>query len=564
MSVSKITAALASASNEFTLAAASLNLDFSLVKLEAPKEFSAIGPALSETRRKNAEGGPYHMTARRLGALFEALLPSTPHLIRSYGSRASEISASPIANPKGSTADGFFAAQVGLDGTGLWAAATSGTAAIGVYLLACMLARIWTAPEATSIWVQIVAERKKEIEKSLEEGNEIDYRTLSAAGQEISRQQLAEWDASARAWLQAADEVNKFRQQQLLLIVNNVHVAVNHRTDVYASVIQAWRTATKTLDALVQGMPQQVQNGAVLLGLSAWHLYPDMVVLGSRTQPIKMNDSLVAVGGCITVGLQSDSPEKHEGVYWSLPLANFRYYGDPVRFTRSAGSDASRITFDQLWIVTLGGLLHSWKEFDDDHSAGARFIATLWNTINQAVHGKDLGQLPFPLPIGTCPWLRPLANAASFFLESDGLEKQTAVMLFGLGKRMGSKLLLFEGRLSIPPAFGLNTVESWLSVLNLEGTIRFFRVLSSKLGFGPDSAIIRYLREIPEEIMIGREPKNGDYGHHRAGTDQVKSKITKNVFIYDYASVAPLSSGSSRLAVAALSLACNRIRRVFG
>jgi len=169
MSISKITASLASATNEVTVAAANLNFDFSLVKLEAPKEFSAIGPTLSRRRRDNAEYGPSHITARKLGALFEGLIPPTPNLIRAYGLRASEISATSLINPKGSPKDGLFAAQVGLDGTGLWAAATSGTAAISVHLLACMLARIWTGPEATSIWVQIVEDRKKEIEHALDD-----------------------------------------------------------------------------------------------------------------------------------------------------------------------------------------------------------------------------------------------------------------------------------------------------------------------------------------------------------------------------------------------------------
>lgn len=540
--MSKITAALTSATNEFTVAAANLNFDFSLVKLEAPKEFSAIGPSLSQQRRENAEGGPYHVTARKLGALFEGLMPSVPQLIRAYGSRASEISASPIANPKGSTADGFFASQVGLDGTGLWAAATSGTAAIGIHLLACMLARIWTTPEATSIWVQIVAERKREIEKTLEEQNEVDYRTLSAARQEISRSQLAEWDASARAWLQAADEVHKIRQRQLLLIVNNVHVAVNHKPDMFTSVVYAWRTALQTLDALVQGMPHQVRNGSVLLGLSAWHLYPDMDVLGARPQAIKMNDSLIVSGGCVTIGLQSDSPEKLDGVYWSLSLANFRYYGDAVRSTRSTGSDASRITFDQLWIVTLGSLLQSWKGFDNDYCAGARFIATLWSFLGRA-HGQGRDQFAFLSPLRTYPWLRSLSNAAAMVLESDGLEKQTAMMLVGLGRRMGSKFLFFEDKPSIPPAFGLNTVETWVSILSTEGIIGLFRALATKIALGIDSAIIRYSEESLSPVIIPEKVEESEYKRKWTGYRKENRKEKASIRICDYASAVPSPVG---------------------
>ncbi|KAH8587074.1 hypothetical protein B0O99DRAFT_656564 [Bisporella sp. PMI_857] len=355
MSVGKITAALASATNEVTLAAANLNFDFSLVKLTPPKEFSAIGLSLSQRRRDDAEHGPSHITARKLGALFEALIPSTPHLIRQYGLRSSEISASPIINPKGSAKDGLFASQVGLDGTGLWAAATSGTPAISVHLLACMLARIWSGPEATSIWVQIVEDRRKEIEKTLD-NDAVHYKTLAAARHNFTRQQLAEWDASARAWLYEADKVHQRQQQQLLLILNNIEVAVSHKPDVYNNVMSTWKTSMETLDTIVQGVPQQVQSGAVLLGLSAWHLYPDMHIIGDCPKEIKMKDYLVTEGGTITLGLQHDGRQGPRGVHWSLSLAHLKYYGKPVTTTRSTEFDSSRISFDELWTVGLGSL----------------------------------------------------------------------------------------------------------------------------------------------------------------------------------------------------------------
>lgn len=94
----------------------------------------------------------------------------------------------------------------------------------------------------------------------------------------------------------------------MLLIVNNIGIAVNNKPEVYASVISAWKIAMETLDSLVQGMPQLVQDGAVLLGLSAWHIYPDINVLGATQKEIKMEDPLVSTGGTVTLGLQSSSP----------------------------------------------------------------------------------------------------------------------------------------------------------------------------------------------------------------------------------------------------------------
>lgn len=75
--VSKIAASVLSATNDNTLALGSLKLDFSLIKYEAPVEFSGLGAALSSRRRTDAEDGLHHKTARRLAALFEQLIPST-------------------------------------------------------------------------------------------------------------------------------------------------------------------------------------------------------------------------------------------------------------------------------------------------------------------------------------------------------------------------------------------------------------------------------------------------------------------------------------------------------
>lgn len=54
---------------------ANLNVDFSLYKVEAPKEFNGVGSALSSLRRNEAENGSPHITARKPGA---------PCLMRSY------------------------------------------------------------------------------------------------------------------------------------------------------------------------------------------------------------------------------------------------------------------------------------------------------------------------------------------------------------------------------------------------------------------------------------------------------------------------------------------------
>ena len=119
-SINKLIASAFHATNENTLALANLNFDFSLVKLDAPVEYSGLGLSLSKPRRQEAEDGPSHSIARKLGALFESELPNVPKLIEAYGVRASELAELSEVNPRGTVKDGPFADHVGADGVSIW------------------------------------------------------------------------------------------------------------------------------------------------------------------------------------------------------------------------------------------------------------------------------------------------------------------------------------------------------------------------------------------------------------------------------------------------------------
>ncbi|KAK5630378.1 hypothetical protein RRF57_006093 [Xylaria bambusicola] len=190
-SISKFNTAVLSMPNELTVAAANFNLDFSLMKVEAPKEFHGVRDALSTHRRDAAEEGQPHITARKLGALFEAIVPPIPNLIQAYGKRASEISSRSGAEDQKSSHFGLFAAQAGIDATSIWAAATSGRGALAVHLLACMLARIWKSHEAISLWVDLVEQRKQEIGNIYNNGTATETAAIMASRQTFGRQQLA-------------------------------------------------------------------------------------------------------------------------------------------------------------------------------------------------------------------------------------------------------------------------------------------------------------------------------------------------------------------------------------
>ena len=197
-SIGRFAMSAIAATQETTLTLANLNFDFSLVKMEAPSEYRGLGSALSSKRKREGEHGSKHITAQRLGALFADDIPHTPNLTRAYGLRVSEIAENPRYNPRGNASDGPFAEHVGADGTSIWAAATSGRGAMAVHLLACLLARAWSGPEATSIWSDLVATRKDLLQKRMQD-QKVPMALAMACLVEVERDKLSEWDASARS-----------------------------------------------------------------------------------------------------------------------------------------------------------------------------------------------------------------------------------------------------------------------------------------------------------------------------------------------------------------------------
>lgn len=78
-----------------------------------------------------------------------------------------------------------------------------------------------------------------------------------------------------------------------------------------------------------------------------------------------MGDTLVSAGGMVTLGLSRLShPEVNSealGVYWSMPLERFKFYGKAVRRTRNHQDDASRLSFKELLRANLGAILARWR-----------------------------------------------------------------------------------------------------------------------------------------------------------------------------------------------------------
>ncbi|KAL8960187.1 MAG: hypothetical protein Q9193_003064 [Seirophora villosa] len=519
-SINKLIPSIASGSLELAPALANLNFDFTLWKVAAPKEFEGVGSALSTSRRDNAERGMLHTIARKLGALFERKLPSTPGLTKAYGTRASEIAQDLSIDERGRKSYGVFAGRAGADATSLWAAATSGTSAISVHLLACMLARIWDAPEATSIWVEIVKRRKEEVVAEFDNSDTAHLATLSAARQDLPRAQIAEWDDSARAWLRVADGVKKKQQKQLMLIVDNIQLPVNWKTDTYESVMEAWSNALTHVEALVQGISQHARSGDILLALSSWHLYPDLTVVTPSVAHVRQSDPVFGSGGVLTIGLQASTIQE-KGVYWSLPLAYLRHYGSPVVSARSIRSGLrSRLSLQELLQATLGSLLQGWGSAGKDTLRSLRWLSTMYHLL---LEGTKLGIVSasfLTTGLAEHSWLALLSEAANVYVESEGLERQHNNKLISLGRKHGKTFL---GTPSAP-VFGLLEQGRFIDMIaSEEERIEMLRKVGKHMA--------EQMRIDSSQIFI-----------------RYKHELSKTCWVYEYATAIPYNTSRKRKA----------------
>ncbi|KAI1816613.1 hypothetical protein GGS20DRAFT_199952 [Poronia punctata] len=539
MALSQLSFAAIKEKLENNIALVNLNFDFSLVTVTPPEEYGPLGKALSPLRREQAEEGSTHQTARRLGALFDSVVRPGDDLVKAYGQRVSEISTLLNTEAESSRRPGCFERHAGADGTAIWAAATSGKSAIAIVLLACMLARLWDSPKATAIWVELVEGRQRQIIETYDKDEPSHLSLKRAADQKISRKELAEWDSSARAWLQVADRVKAAEHQRMESVLLSLSLPVDNSDDVFTSVLRAWSTAMTALDNLIKGMPQRVHNSAALIAISAWHIYPDIDLFGSKPRLMQQKDSLVHRGGRLTLGLEDADPLSSQGVYWSLSLAKLNYYGDPVHTTRHR-MDESRVSFSEFTLVALGSLFSAWANpaFDPhfDQLDGAKFITALWGVLGaiRTNTGTLMGESTKVLiddilsPRG---WLSLLTMAAETLLDERSEESKRAQKLVSLGVRRGRTFLqgrrgptFLQGDLASEcptPFFGLTNPSVLVALLqDNEARVDTLRVITQKLALGSryEKGIIRYYNDATQNVEYATAiPLHRSYKRGHAG-----------------------------------------------
>ena len=497
------------------------------MKIEPRIEYRDIGGALSNHRRVAGEAGSIHVTARRLGSLFQSIVPDVSNLLAAYGKRATELSKSPDANPTGTRDHGPFQEYVGVDGSSLWAAATSGDAALAMHLLACMLATHWQAPEAIAIWVELVAERKRQLGSTTASGN-INLQDAVALQLVISREHLEEWDTSARAWLKATcnDPLVNERQLRVLQTLKGLKLAVLGPTDVYRSVTDAWKLAMETFDKIIGGASYSIYDGAVLVALASWYLYPDIVVLTNEKQEIHQHDALLQAGGIVTIGATLPDLEGPPGVRWLLSLSHLKYYGPPVTVSQSTESDEGRLTFDDFVVVSLGAIIALWNQEQYVTTENALelidlLIGRLEDTIDE-VCDQSIASL-----LRTQTWIHPFKAAIARLQGGENRnpnDHMEALKLFKLGVRhrsfigpkpptpaLGPPPLRWPGEKPNEPfrtlLFGLCSPGFGAILVNEESSIQFYRDLarqyvSSATRGHKTLFIIRCLRQTSEGYKV--------------------------------------------------------------
>ncbi|KAF2180660.1 hypothetical protein K469DRAFT_639715 [Zopfia rhizophila CBS 207.26] len=525
--IGRCTFSLLSGTQEITAGLANFNFDFSMVKVTAPDEYKSIGQHLSKKRKLSAEDGSFHRTARKLGALFDGNLPEVPHLIRAYGLRASEITENPENNPPGSRRHGALEDHVGSDSRAHWAAATSGPSALPLLLLACILAHSWQSGEAISIWNELVTTRKAILRERLN-GPNISMNTVTASQLDIAREDLAEWDASARAWLNVADKAKCRQHIQLMLIINNLEMSLNSHLRVYESIMEVWAEAMIAVDQLISGIPLRVQNPHVLVGLSAWHLYPDISILGQEQKLVKLNDHLMTPGGILTIGMQTISPQVPSGISWTLPLKDLRYYGSSKMTRGGFNTSSTNVSFDTFVQVAIGSMISRWGPHASNWHSVAAFLVSFGRKASAKkpdadpkadyMTAFDIGlETPATMDYDDWPrtfWPVAITEQADSYLRGVKHHQRDIEQCINLGKR---RFINFFAPVDEhpPPAFGLCDPEHLLGMMSSENAISALRKLatSNDASMNLQHAVVLHRGKGWMEI-VGLTPRGNTLTHH--------------------------------------------------
>ena len=305
-----------------------------------------------------------------------------------------------------------------------------------------------------------------------------------------------------------------------MLMIDRNELSLESSQDLYFNVIKTWKTALTTVNNLVAGIPQSVQRGEILLGLSSWHLYPDMSVISHEFKSIQQNDSLIQDSGTLTIGQTLSNAGQSTGVTWSLPLGQLRYHSrKPVHSSRSIGSRNSKVSFNNFILITLGGAMSQWGQAAENFHDVAKFLIALYKCLNGGDPSFSNNAIDPERESIVRGWVKLFADQARYYLDATDTTKHEMVRYITLGRRRYGSLL---DVIHPNPMFGLCFLPDFLQLLDVEDRINTLRGIaeSGTINIDLSIAFICYepgMNRPPElaTLFPCANPQSAEMIHHR-------------------------------------------------
>ena len=250
------------------------------------------------------------------------------------------------------------------------------------------------------------------------------------------------------------------------------------------------------MELLLNGTPQAVNSGPLLLGLGAWYIYPEIIVLGNDSARHSFGDLTVPSGGVVTIGLGKGRPENENdaGIHWCLSFAHLRYYGKPVSRQRKLSNDSSRLTFEQFLKAALGSVMGVWDSSEASLVLYSKFFVAIESTLDSNFEyppGDPNQRDVLAYRSDRCHWVHLLARAESALVDINDIGFEETCILFRKGVRSSSRFI--KTLRGSSPFLGLSRFAIMTRCLNgPEARIRFLRWYAERKYKSDDGFIIRY------------------------------------------------------------------------
>lgn len=211
----------------------------------------------------------------------------------------------------------------------------------------------------------------------------------------------------------------KLQHSQFDLIAQNLNIPYPKGISTYETAVITWARAMEVFEKLLHNTPPQACDRSVLRGISAWNLFPNLLVFQAEATKVTFSDDLFPNLAVLSLGLEYRGESSESFTQWSLALSHLKYYGAPV--TVHSHEQLSRIYMPQLWLVALGALFRRWEVGYTDFEAAITWFAELGKVLSQVKSGR-----------APRSWLSRLCSVVT---ELDGKEKNPVVILIKYGWR---------------------------------------------------------------------------------------------------------------------------------